>query len=249
MPIKIRRAFRFKLLGILTLNMTAILALTCIIVFVPAVRLLTVGKTWAIAVGCLSFIWALFFLMLLRDKYPHNYGALAFFTLAAAAFFGFLDENFYSHANLQLLVYLDGVLLLMTVLGTRTVPPWVVALFDPWCNLPPEVMAWERDHHLERLRRERGEGPQLVSLVASGIIAWCIVFAASLVVQLRAGAQMWRFGTVHFFVFCLSVWFGYDAKMIERRLSADYYMAGVVSFWADIVVCFFCCFCIALGAS
>jgi hypothetical protein len=215
------------------------------------VRQATVGKGWAVAVGCLSFIWALFFLTILRDKYPYNYWALAFFTLSAAAFFGFLDNNFYSHANLQLLIYLDGVLILMTFASTRTVSPRTVALFDPWCNLPQEAKddAYLRNYHLERLRDERGDGPQLMSLVVSSVGSWCVVFAVSLVVQLREGAQMGRFGSVHFFVMCLSVWFGYDAKMIERRLSADDYMIGAVSFWADIVVCFFCCVCIALGST
>ena len=85
------------------------------------------------------------------------------------------------------------------------------------------------------------------SLAGAAALAYAITFAASLALVIVTGySEPGAFIAVHLFCFAVSCYFAYDTQQIEERKTADQYFQGLVTFWADMVICIFCCICLAM---
>mmetsp|Transcript_15929 Transcript_15929/g.18780 ORF Transcript_15929/g.18780 Transcript_15929/m.18780 type:complete len:363 (-) Transcript_15929:81-1169(-) len=245
MGTQIRVGFRFKLLGLITLNLMSILIIAFVIVATPSIRKATLHKDWIKATSVVCFMWALFGLTLARDKYPYNYVALVFFTFSTAAFFGFMHYDFNDFANFQILSVLTAEMTVFTFLATRAWPVWFVDKV--------KVMVGIRDHNMGDFHYSDDEDEFVMTpLVYASSASWVIVLIIHMCIVTTVTSAHTPIGTaigVELFVFFVCVWFGYDAAMIEKRLGPDDYMLGVVSFWADCIICVFCCCCIAFAGS
>lgn len=245
MGTSIRIGFRFKLLGLITLNLISILLLAFLIVAIPSVRKATLKKDWVKATAVVCFMWALFGLTLARDKYPYNYIALVFFTFSTAGFFGFMHYDFNDFANFQILSVLTAEMTIFTFLATRAWPVWFVEKIKPLFGI--------KDHNMGNfIYDEDHEDYVLTPLVYASSASWLIVLIIHMIIVTTVTNAHTPLGTaigVELFVLFVCVWFGYDAAMIEKRLGPDDYMLGVVSFWADCIICVFCCCCIAFAGS
>jgi hypothetical protein len=192
-----------------------------------------------------------------------------FFTLSTAAFFGFMHYDFNDFANFQILCVLTSEMILFTFFATRAWPVWLVQNVKECFNMRRNESFDPNDE----------EDIVLTPLVYASSLAWLIVLIIHMIIVTTVTQDRTPLGTaigVELFVFFVCVWFGYDAAMIEKRLGPDDYMLGkntplqlsllffickiqylnhiyahigVVSFWADCIICVFCCCCIAFAGS
>lgn len=194
------------------------------IVAIPTVRKATLKHDWVKATAVVCFMWSLFGLTIARDKYPYNYFALVFFTLSTAGFFGFMHYDFNDFANFQILCVLTSEMALFTFFATRSWPSWLVEKVQVCLRLKDP----ERDD-FHRNPYDDVEEIVLTPLVYASTLAWFVVLVIHMIIVTKVTYNHTPVGTavgVELFVFCVCVWFGYDAAMIEKRLGPDDYMLG-----------------------
>lgn len=213
----------------------AILLLAFAIVAIPTVRKATLTADWVKAAAVVCFMWALFGLTVARDKYPYNYIALAFFTLATAGFFGFMHYDFNDFANFQILSVLTAEMFLFTFFATRAWPVWLVEKVKICFKMDdPDRASFHTNPY------EEVEEVVLTPLVYASTLSWFVVLVLHMIIVTKVTYKHTPLGTaigVEMFVFCVCVWFGYDASMIEKRLGPDDYMLGKWFYYTSPIIC------------
>jgi len=114
---------------------------------------------------------------------------------------------------------------LLTLLGTRKVPSWVLEPFDKY-RLEKHVRAEPRGssmrlYYLRQLREARGPGPHLLSLPACAAASWLVTFAIGLgVVIATRESTGGHFAAVHMFLFPITVTKSQTEGAVQRATAA-----------------------------
>ena len=115
MPLIIQRGFRFKMMGLLVLQLFFILVGSATLVFADVVISQNTFTLLFLTMGTLLLaMWTL------KNRYPLNYVLYALFTLAATAFLGGGSIYFRSSANFQILGYTTVNVAALFQLSLRT---------------------------------------------------------------------------------------------------------------------------------
>lgn len=255
MPLSVRLNFRLKMLGLIWLNSCGMIAWALFFAYVPAVDAF-------IEPGRDSWLWGGLFLMFAsmgfmvaakEMRYPNNYIALFAYTFFAGFWWGITTPRFGSHANWQVLGYINGISLCYMFFATLTTIPSCAVGGDTeehpeplcapghcLCGLFCDVRPRPGIHSALP-----GDRRILLSLPGAAFCAWGVVFAVSLqgLVSGWLESDTGTFVFLHVCSFFLSWFFAHDTLLIESRTTVDDYMEGVVHFWGDMVICFWCCIC------
>mmetsp|Transcript_74111 Transcript_74111/g.149325 ORF Transcript_74111/g.149325 Transcript_74111/m.149325 type:complete len:333 (+) Transcript_74111:75-1073(+) len=260
LPITNRVDFRFKLLALTTLNSVGILLVAILFATPGPLKRWIMKDQWYfnfVALTC--FLLTMSSLTFAKERYPFNYIALCLFTISAGAFFGISSPGWGNNGNWQILSYMCSNLALFTFFATRTTPmscmtreatpdsPQVI--FTCTCALALVGMDDESAGlpALEPPKHVKGGRRIIFTLAAAAAWAWFATFAISLGLLIKWGySEPGAFIGIHIFMFLVSWYFAYDTQIIEEHFSADQYMQGVVSFWADMIICIFCCICTSM---
>lgn len=115
LPFNVQRAFRFKFMVLLQLQLFTTLAIASALTYFDPLK----GDLWS----SLWFVWFFIvvitwtYLMKFADKHPYNYILLVVFTIALGWFFGACWDLFYSRGHIQMLVYTNCAFLSTMILS------------------------------------------------------------------------------------------------------------------------------------
>lgn len=219
--IDVQLGFRRKLLGLLLLNLLTVLGLMFLVTCTPAIYDSVKDKTWIAALTFFAWGYSLVMMFILKDKYPWNYVMLVIFTLGFAAFFGCGQRAFLSYSNFQIVCN-----------ACVTTFCLIICLTTRWSCAPKK-------------------NKNVLSHRVAAMISWFIGLIAGIIVQVTWLSPSGK-GEVGHFVSCqvfsaLATWyFAYDTWQIERRLTVDDYMLGVINFYTDFLLVVVCCCCMSI---
>lgn len=139
MPDYIRMSFRRKALGLLCLNQICILLIATAVRYIDPVWSLVRQHQFIPALCILFVLYGLACMVLAKDKHPYNYYAFLLFTVSMGLFMGSADRVFESHANFQLMLYITGSTVLMTLLCTTKL---ACNQGEPYSHVHAAILGW-----------------------------------------------------------------------------------------------------------
>lgn len=186
------------------------------------------------------------------SKHPFQWTYTCMYFAAGHCFFGCSCANlwssgittprFGSHANWQVLGYINGISLCYMFFSTLTTVPSCAVGSDTEEH-PEPVLTFHWICELFCSARPRpasgalpGDRRILLSLPGAAFCSWAVVFAVSLqgLVSGWLDSDTTTFVFLHICSFFLSWFFAHDTLLIEARLTIDDYMDGVVNFWGKL---------------
>lgn len=225
LPALMQVGFRQKVLGLLLTNLICVLLIMIIVTNIPGTLDMVDDYNWIPFICLVTWGMSLFMISVNKEVYPMNYFWLAVFTLALGAFLGLGHRAFNCHFNFQIVGYACVNIAIFQFCVTRV------------------------------FKQENGQYIQMFSFKLSVLIAYLTTLGIAIAVQVlllnridRLKSQTERVSVMiiaQIFTLFELIWFAYDTVSIEKRLTADDYMMGVICFYSDFVTIIMCCCCAA----